>query len=131
MIVGGQILVPWYPDNITVRDFAIMAAHRNWPRQVYFAQSATGRGPIKIGCSGSPQTRVKNLYPLHAKPFRLLATIPGTYNLERRLHEMLSDYRVAGYGPENEWFKPQPVKRLIREIKAGRFDPIAILERAA
>lgn len=72
------------------------------PTFLYFAQEGDD-GPIKIGVSAAPQTRLSSLQVSNPRPLRILATRPGTGEDERRLHVALAQYRIRG-----EWFAPVP-----------------------
>lgn len=59
---------------------------------VYFAERD---GLVKIGFSRNPVQRAKGLSA------RLMAVMPGTLCMERRMHQLFAAYRVHG-----EWFRP-------------------------
>ncbi|MEW9855948.1 GIY-YIG nuclease family protein [Novosphingobium sp. M1R2S20] len=67
--------------------------------RVYFIQAASG--PIKIGVSGNPQSRLKNLQVGSAEKLTLLATVPGGRFTEEQIHQRLIAHRLHG-----EWFSP-------------------------
>jgi len=67
---------------------------------VYFIQVGCD-GPIKIGRSISPLTRLATLQTGHSQILRLLVTTPGGDELEHALHEKLGLHRIRG-----EWFAP-------------------------
>jgi uncharacterized membrane protein YccC len=60
-------------------------------------------GPIKIGMSNEPQTRLRNLQTAVAEQLHLLAVIDGDEQVERDLHRRFEKYRLHG-----EWFSPNP-----------------------
>ena len=70
------------------------------PDQVYFAQCDNG-GPVKIGMSNNPISRVYALNTSNPSKVHLLATMPGGRELEREMHERFAGYRLNG-----EWFDP-------------------------
>ena len=74
---------------------------------VYFVQ---GRDAIKIGFAINVASRMYNLQ--HASPEKLivLATIPGSPLLEKKLHRRFKSLKVRG-----EWFSPED--RLLSYIK--------------
>lgn len=80
---------------------------------VYFIQRATGTGPIKIGCSASPEARRKQLGVNLKVELKILASAPGSYAEERSLHRQFSAHRITG-----EWF--EPTDELVRLIKGVR-----------
>lgn len=75
-----------------------MTWETNRQRSVYFIQHPL-TGLVKIGCSGWPKLRVRELGYIHGAPLELLAFAPGGFREERRMHEMFADERV-----ESEWF---------------------------
>lgn len=77
---------------------------------IYFVQAEIV-GRIKIGYTSRDRAeeRLAALEGASCVPLRLLATCPGSMELERKIHERFHEYRVKG-----EWFKPGP--RLIRYI---------------
>lgn len=69
---------------------------------VYFAQRGED-GPIKIGVSKNPISRVKELGTASAEGLRLLGVIPGTRRAEIEIHTLFSGCRLNG-----EWFRSAP-----------------------
>jgi hypothetical protein len=67
---------------------------------VYFAQRGMD-GPIKIGVSKNPVSRVKELGTASAEGLRLLGVMPGSRRIEQEVHTLLSGSRLNG-----EWFRP-------------------------
>src|SRR5690242_3049440 len=67
---------------------------------VYFIQAGEG-GPIKIGCAIQPAKRMQELQTGNALKLRLRAVVPGSLEVERRLHDWFSEWRMQG-----EWFQP-------------------------
>lgn len=71
---------------------------------IYFVQGSDG-GPIKIGYTqGSVADRLRGLQTGASSLLVCIATMPGSYALEKRLHELLAEHRQQG-----EWFNPSPV----------------------
>lgn len=68
--------------------------------RVYFIQVGLG-GPIKIGRSTAPLTRLATLQTGHSEQLRLLVTTTGGDELEKSLHQKLRSHRLRG-----EWFSP-------------------------
>lgn len=66
---------------------------------VYFIQ-AGDNGPIKIGIARNPRKRLRQLQTANPERLRLLGTIDGDLEVERRIHSELEDWRLAG-----EWFR--------------------------
>jgi len=69
---------------------------------VYFIQSEKG-GPIKIGFSEKPESRLNNLQTSHPDKLIILGCIKGDQSMERELHKRFSKYRIRQDG---EWFNP-------------------------
>lgn len=67
---------------------------------VYFIQAGDG-GPVKIGCSCSVPERLSVLQIGNAEPLRVLATTPGAFAEEHRLHALFKSDLISG-----EWFRP-------------------------
>lgn len=66
---------------------------------VYFLKPIGMNGPIKIGCSQTPVTRLEGLAAWSPFPLELLATAPGDYALEQNLHQCFADVHY-----HREWF---------------------------
>jgi len=66
---------------------------------IYFVQSIDG-GPVKIGYTTQLPKRLADLRSMNPRFLVLLASMPGTEDDERRLHERFSTTRLHG-----EWFK--------------------------
>lgn len=64
--------------------------------EVYFVE---GGGRIKIGFSVKPGDRIKTLSTGSPHHLKLVGTMPGSYRLEKAIHQQLAEYRVQG-----EWF---------------------------
>lgn len=77
-------------------------------RLVYFI-AAGDNGPVKIGSSVNPQKRLQALQGASSVKLSILLTIPGGYDLERRLHVRFATERLTG-----EWFERS--KRLVKFI---------------
>jgi len=75
-------------------------------RRLYAIQS--GEGPIKLGISNNPTTRLAQLQTATYDDLYLLATTPGTEQDERNLHELFNQSRLRG-----EWFKDSPSLRQV------------------
>lgn len=70
-------------------------------RMIYFVRN--GRGMIKIGSSMNVSDRIRSLETGASETLELIASIPGTYSVERQLHDRFSGIREYG-----EWFRPSP-----------------------
>lgn len=80
---------------------------------IYFIK-AVNSGAIKIGVSNDPRRRLDTMQTGSAEPLELLGVLPGQFEEERRLHEMLKRHRIHG-----EWFRGDAelgaaVERLLR-----------------
>lgn len=71
-------------------------------RRVYFIQAGAA-GPVKIGISRDVERRRGELQRLEREPLRVLATLEGTTQDERALHQRFAAHRLHG-----EWFSPAP-----------------------
>jgi len=70
---------------------------------VYFIRSEKNH-EIKIGfTAGKVEKRLSSLQTAHPYKLQLLATMPGTMEYEKSLHERFASIRLEG-----EWFKPHP-----------------------
>jgi hypothetical protein len=67
---------------------------------IYFIQQGHF-GPIKIGYSKNPQSRIGELQTAHHARLRFLGEIEGGISDERRLHEKFAAHRIR-----REWFAP-------------------------
>ena len=67
---------------------------------IYFIQDGPD-GAIKIGYSSDPQRRLRELQTGAGRPLRILHTMYGTVEDERRLHRAYACLRQHG-----EWFTP-------------------------
>lgn len=69
---------------------------------VYFVQAGEG-GPLKIGHTINPGTRLSALQTACSEPVNVLGLIEGDLRRERRIHRALAAHRRTG-----EWFDPSP-----------------------
>jgi hypothetical protein len=68
-----------------------------------YAIQAGMDGPVKIGVSVAPLSRMAQMQTGMPETLRILAFIPGTRDDERNLHVRLAKHRIRG-----EWFHPHP-----------------------
>jgi|MTBAKSStandDraft_1061840.scaffolds.fasta_scaffold08437_2 uncharacterized protein YozE (UPF0346 family) len=82
---------------------------------IYFVKSEKTH-EIKIGFTSGPvEKRLRSLQTAHPSELHLLATIPGTSDHERSLHQKFANIRLKG-----EWFEPHPdLLAFISVIKKG------------
>lgn len=59
-------------------------------------------GPIKIGCSVNPSSRISALFGWCPYPLSIIATAPGCRVAEGFLHKRFAQHRIHG-----EWFRPE------------------------
>lgn len=84
---------------------------------VYFVRLASDEGPIKIGCSYTPARRLTDLMCWSPLPLKVLATLPGGFALESKIHR-----RFAATHSHKEWFQPTPeLLSLIEAVSLGLF----------
>lgn len=90
-------------------------SNERFPRMVYFLRRADGVGPIKIGVSRLPETRLADFCKWSPYMLALIASAPGSNAWERGLH-----LRFAAYRLHMEWFAPAPALLAgIEAIKGG------------
>ena len=70
-------------------------------RKVYFVQAVDG-GPIKIGISFDPTSRLRSIQTGSHSKLIVIGTIPGGRRKERELHERFREFRLNG-----EWFRAE------------------------
>lgn len=93
-------------------------------RRVYFIKPVGLPGPIKIGCSQSPDGRRKTLEVWSPFALEIVAEIDGDAHLERRFHAKFFDHHQRG-----EWFDATPeLVETIACIARGDFDPSTLPE---
>lgn len=76
------------------------------PNKVYFVRPIGMDGPIKIGCSKDPETRLKVLSAWSPFPLELIGSVLGEFNDENRLHRRFSELHTR-----KEWFMSSPLLR--------------------
>lgn len=84
-------------------------------RFIYFLRPIGSDGPVKIGCSEAPVERLKQLMTWAPVPLEIVAQFPGGFDLERNIHECLSDMHS-----HHEWFHADPrLTGIIEKLRAG------------
>lgn len=85
---------------------------------VYFIQSASGSGPIKIGKARDVTRRLASLQTGNHDKLHVIGVIEnGGGDLERSLHEQFAKYRLHG-----EWFSPaDELIEYIRSINSSKY----------
>lgn len=88
------------------------------PRRVYFIKPVGLDGPIKIGCSQSPDGRLCTLETWSPFALEIVAEIDGEFDLERRFHAKFTHLHQR-----REWFLAgHDLTATIASINAGTFD---------
>ena len=81
---------------------------------IYFIQQGLD-GQIKIGYSQDPKDRLKTLQTSNPRELRLLLTLQGNEDYERKLHKQFERHKLKG-----EWFEPhEDVLIFIENNKSG------------
>lgn len=87
-------------------------------KRVYFIKPVGMSGPIKIGCSCSPEKRRSALECWAPFPLEIIAEIAGHYDLEKRFHAKFEQSHER-----REWFSAtDELEATIAEINEGVFD---------
>lgn len=85
------------------------------PRYIYFMKPKGFAGPIKIGCSYIPASRLLALSFWSPFELEIIAVAPGGFDVERSLHERFAEQRG-----KYEWFKETPeLLDLVDALKRG------------
>lgn len=98
---------------------------------IYFIQRGED-GPVKIGTSVDPDTRLRTLQTAVPEPLKLLDVIPGDRKREVEIQRDLAPFRI-----NREWFEPAAeLLTYIRSLRAVEFvvedgRPYAVLVRNA
>lgn len=99
-----QILTEAFGSSLTPKRERVVFASPQPPvdprSRVYFARCRGMVGPIKIGCTTNPETRVQALSTWAPFPVEVVVTIPGGFDLEGRIHR-----RFAHLHSHREWFR--------------------------
>lgn len=89
---------------------------------VYFLRPRGSNGPVKIGCSKAPKSRVAVLEANLPWRLEIAASLPGSYDLERRFHARFLDQHTR-----REWFDWSPeLEETIEAVRTGVFDTSAL-----
>lgn len=89
---------------------------------VYFIKPIGMEGPVKIGCSYSPDGRRETLEYWSPFALEIVAEIEGDFELERRFHAQFIDNYLR-----HEWFGwSRPLQATIDAIRNGSFDIAAL-----
>lgn len=83
---------------------------------VYFLRPVGAEGPVKIGCSMTPERRLSNLMTWAPVPLEIAATVPGSRALEHNVHQCFADLHS-----HREWFRAhQRITDVIEGLRAGK-----------
>jgi hypothetical protein len=86
--------------------------------RVYFIKPIGMQGPVKIGCSYSPDSRRDTLRYWSPFPLEIVAEIEGDFRIERQFHALFVDTYIS-----HEWFNWSPeLQAVIDAVAAGTFD---------
>lgn len=87
-------------------------------RFVYFVRPIGTEGPVKIGCSTAPASRVETYCTWSPVPLEIVATIPGGWSVEWAFHAKFAALRL-----HHEWFSADPeLTATIEAIRSGSFN---------
>ena len=93
---------------------------------VYFIRAVGGVGPVKIGWSKLPESRLAALMVWSPQPLEIAARIEGGLTEELRFHALFK-----GQHSHNEWFHPSDqLDVVIGQIARGEFDMASLPEPA-
>jgi Meiotically up-regulated gene 113 len=93
---------------------------RSSTRQGFVYFICADRGPVKIGFSTDPTTRLKGIATYQARKMRILATLPGTMATESMVQARWHHLRIRG-----EWFRRSAdLMKYIRDIADGKVSEI-------
>ncbi len=91
----------WLIQRSVVEAQTESSISRSGKGQIYFIQGITG-GPIKIGYTkNDPEKRLYSLGQMSPIPLKIIATMDGLRQTERKLHVQFAHIRRHG-----EWFEP-------------------------
>lgn len=87
-------------------------------KRVYFIKPIGFQGPVKIGCSVSPDNRRDTLETWSPFPLEVIAEIDGDFAIERRFHAYCAETHLR-----REWFAwSDRIAETVEAINAGTFD---------
>lgn len=85
------------------------------PCFVYFIRPVGMDGPVKIGCSGLLQDRMRSLATWSPFPLEIAAVAPGDLKTERQVHHAFADLHS-----HHEWFRADPrITDCIEKLRSG------------
>ena len=92
-------------------------------KKVYFLRERRKNGFIKIGSTTDLPERIRSLQQGNPHKLKIIATIPGCYNVEKKIRKDLETSRFR-----SEWFEPtDEVLDYIEKIQ--RVDPKMIVPK--
>jgi hypothetical protein len=88
---------------------------RSTIREIYFIKPIGMDGPIKIGCSHWPQSRLAEFEIWSPFKLEIITAFDGNCALERKIHR-----RFARYHSHGEWFHANPeLIAMIEKLRVG------------
>lgn len=93
---------------------------------IYFLRRCDNVGPIKIGCSAVPKSRLEAFQCWSPEKLCIMGTAKGGFADERRIHRQFDAHRLHG-----EWFEatPEVLAFVTRTITDGRLPPAPLNDR--
>jgi len=84
---------------------------------IYFIRESDN-GPIKVGVTKRPETRLKSLQTGNPRPLKLISILPGYAAKEKKIKSDLKVHSING-----EWFNPAPhVLEYIADIQYSKYE---------
>ena len=84
-------------------------------KRIYFVRPIGMDGPVKIGCSIVPESRLHALWVWSPFPLEIVASIDGDFGLESKIHA-----HFAATHSHREWFRASPeLTKLISDLHLG------------
>jgi len=83
------------------------------PNAIYAVRPTGAQGPVKIGACTNPARRLRMLNTGSPVRLEMVASMPGSIELERRIHKALTAVRERG-----EWFTHGPLVAAVLEWMA-------------
>lgn len=84
-------------------------------RFIYFIKPVGMDGPVKIGISARPESRMQQMLEWSPFDLEIVHVIPGDYFLEKAIHQSLCNDHLR-----REWFEATPrIVRLLEDLRRG------------
>lgn len=93
-------------------------------KYIYFMRPVGAEGPVKIGCSIKPRSRLSQYLSWSPFMLEIVATAPGTHRLERSLHKIFDRDRLHG-----EWFAAsrELLEMIAYVVEHGAVPPVPLV----